>query len=46
MKSCLKLSASLAKWLNVRLGTKWLWVKVLFSYLNFRYQYFFEKRVP
>ena len=37
--------ASLAIWLNVRLRTKWLWVRVLLSHLNFRYRACFEQGV-
>ena len=29
------LMASLAKWLSVRLGTKWLWVRVPLELLDF-----------
>ena len=33
-------------WLSVRLRTKWLWVRVRCSHLNFRYRTCFEQGVP
>ena len=38
--------ASLGEWLSVTLGTKCLWVQILFSPLNFRYCPCFKKGVP
>ena len=39
--------ASLAKWLSVRLWTKWLWARVpSCSHLNFRFCAYFEQGVP
>ena len=38
--------ASLAKWLSVRLRTKWMWFVSPCSYLNFRYRASFEQGVP
>ena len=37
---------SLAKWLSVRLGTKWLWVRIRCCRLNLRYHACFEQRFP
>ena len=46
MKSFLKLMDSLAKWLSVRLRTKWLRVHSSCSHLNFRYRACFKQGFP
>ena len=37
--------ASLAKWLSVRLRTKWLWVRIQLQHLNFKFRACFEQGV-
>ena len=37
---------SLAKWLSVRLLTKWLWVRIQLLPLKFRYSACFKKGIP
>ena len=40
------IQATLAKWLSVRLWTKWLWFESICSHLNFRFRACFEQGVP
>ena len=43
-KSCLKLMASLANWMSVRLWTKWLWVRVPLQSLKLHVSWHFRAR--
>ena len=38
----LNYSASLAKWLSIRLPTKWLWLQVPFQTLNFQSNFYIQ----
>ena len=40
------IQVTLAKWLSVRLWTKWLWFESICSHLNFRFPACFEQGVP
>ena len=38
----LNYSASLAKWLSIRLPSKWLWLRVPFQSLNFKRNFYIQ----